>query len=315
MTEPAVPAVPAASDLAGLLAEGERAAFHGAPQAAVTPLQSAVEAAGVAGEPAVAAAATWLLGVAHAAAGAYSAALAVLSPLSADDPARPAEVRLFTSLAGSTIASVHRQLGRHGVARDLDEAALRVADAVAGAGEARFDALLGLASDAVGHDDLDLAAAQLAAAEALLPAEPGEWWRQRVRATWVAAEVALQAGEPERAAALAADAVERAEAAGAPRHVAKGLLLLGLARLSAGEEGALEALQRAATLVDSLGTRPLAWRVHALLGAALGAESPAEATRHLAAARSAVLSLAGELPAGVRAEWLARPDVAALLGG
>jgi len=28
-----------------------------------------------------------------------------------------------------------------------------------------------------------------------------------------------------------------------------------------------------------------------------------------------VLAIAGDLPPGVRAEWLARPDIAALLGG
>ena len=51
-----------------------------------------------------------------------------------------------------------------------------------------------------------------------------------------------------------------------------------------------------------------------------GGRSPARLrTAERAAARlladSAVLTLAGDLPPGVRAEWLARPDVAALLEG
>jgi hypothetical protein len=48
-----------------------------------------------------------------------------------------------------------------------------------------------------------------------------------------------------------------------------------------------------------------------------GAPGPAlqalQAGLGLAAARSAVLAIAGDLPPGVRAEWLARPDITALL--
>ena len=49
-----------------------------------------------------------------------------------------------------------------------------------------------------------------------------------------------------------------------------------------------------------------------LLGALVGDSDPAESARSLAAARSAVLGIAGDLPPGVRDSWLARPDVAAL---
>ena len=51
------------------------------------------------------------------------------------------------ALATATVASVHRQLGRHAVAQGYDERAL---DGSGGPGEAGFDALLGLAADAVG---------------------------------------------------------------------------------------------------------------------------------------------------------------------
>jgi hypothetical protein len=46
----------------------------------------------------------------------------------------------------------------------------------------------------------------------------------------------------------------------------------------------------------------------------LGTESD-EGARSLAAARNAVLTIAGDLPADLRDEWLDRPNVSALLEG
>ena len=60
---------------------------------------------------------------------------------------------------------------------------------------------------------------------------------------------------------------------------------------------------------------PLVWPARALLGALVAEQDAGESAKSLAAARSAVLQVAGDLPPGVRAEWLARPDVAALLEG
>lgn len=309
----------AQGDLAGLLASGEHAAFHGKPAAAVGVLEQAVVLAKSQGRQAEMAAAAWLLGVALGAGGRYGGALTVLSPLvesGRQDDARP-EHRLFAALAASTVASVHRQLGRHAVARASDLEALAMTD---GAGEAAFDAQLGLASDAVGLDEPDEASSRLAQARALVPSRDDEWWRQRVRLGWAEAEVQLLDGQVDEAVATASAAVDRAEGARAPRHVAKGLLILGIAQVSGGttangEGDAAGTLRRAATLAESLGTTPLVWPARALLGALLVEDDPAESARSLAAARSAVLTLAGDLPPGVRAEWLGRPDVAALLEG
>lgn len=304
----------APADLASLLASGEHAAFHGKPAAAVGALEQAVVLAQSQGRSAEMAAAAWLLGVALGAGGRYGGALTVLSPLvdsgGADD-ALP-ESRLFGALASSTIASVHRQLGRHAVAREADLTAVGLAD---GAAEAAFDAELGLASDAVGLEDLDEALLRVESARALVPERSGEWWRQRVRLAWVEAEIALLEDRTDDAAATALAAVDRAEQARAPRHVAKGLLILGIAHVSGGDDQAAATLRRAATLAESLGTVPLVWPARALLGALVADSDPAESARSLATARSAVLTVAGDLPPGVRAEWLARPDVAALLEG
>jgi len=295
-----------------LLASGEHAVFHGRPAAAVGVLEQAVVLAQSQGLGTEVAEAAWLLGVALGAGGRYGGALTVLSPLVASGSEQGAspECRLFAALSGSTVASIHRQLGRHAVAREADLAALALTD---GSGEAGFDALLGLASDAIGLDEGDQAVERLAQAAAALPAGDEQWWRQRVRCGWTTAEVALLEGRTDDAAAHAAAAVQRAEDAAAPRHVAKGLLLLGLAEVSAGNDEAVGTLRRSATVAEPLAVLPVLWPVHALLGALLADTDRVESDRSLRTARTAVLAIAGDLPPVVRTAWLGRPELAALL--
>jgi hypothetical protein len=303
---------PGNADLASLLAAGERAVFHGPPAAAVPDLERAVVLAQREGRHAEVTAAVWLLGVALSAAGRYGAALRVLGPLldAAGDGAP--ETRLFAALSAATAASVHRGLGRHAEAQALDEAGL---DLAGGMDEATFDATLGLATDAVGLGDVATARARLDQAELLLATHDAEWWRQRVRFDWARAEVALLADDPSEAVAAASSAVERAESARAPRHVAKGLLFQGVAEVQSGAPEATATLRRAATLAEGLQALPVAWQARALLGALLAGTPGEESSRSLAAARSAVLTMAGDLPADLREEWLARPNVSALLEG
>src|SRR5437764_4153982 len=167
-----------ASSLADLLAAGERAAFHGPPAQAVGALEQAIALAGQSGRRAEVTAAAWLLGVALAARGRYGGALTVLSPLIEPGEAEGAapEQELFAALAAATIASVHRQLGRHAVARDFDERGLALADD----GEAGFDCRLGLAAGAVGLAEVDAANEHLEEAAALA-GDHKDWWRQQVR--------------------------------------------------------------------------------------------------------------------------------------
>jgi tetratricopeptide (TPR) repeat protein len=304
-------------DLASLLASGERAAFHGPPGAAVGDLERAVGVAQRDGRRAEVAAAAWLLGVALSASGRYGGGLRVLEPLieageGADVDELAPELRLFASLAASTAASVHRGLGRHDAAAALDHRGLALSDSP---GEATFDCLLGLASDSVGAGELADARERLVQSEVLLDQHGDDWWRQRVRLGWARAEIALLAEQPHDAILAAAGAVSGAEAARAPRHVAKGLLFQGVAELQSGSEDAIATLRRAAGLAEGLAALPLIWQARALIGALLGGEESSEGARSLATARSAVLTMAGDLPQELRDEWLARPNVSALLEG
>ncbi|HEX6918949.1 MAG TPA: hypothetical protein VF314_01835 [Actinomycetes bacterium] len=297
-------------DLAGLLAAGERAAFHGRPAAGVDPLRRALGVAGDRGLQAEAAAAGWLLGVCLSSAGRYGEALDALEPLAAGGADTAPELQIFAALAAAALGSVHRQLGRHAVARAYDETGLARTD---GTGEAGFDCLLGLAADAVGLGDAEVARAELARATALTEGRH-DWWRQRVRVGWLEAEVGLLTGDPGGAARAAEQAVELAERSGAPRHVAKGLLFLGVSLVEAGRDGeAVATLRRGALLAESLGTLPLQWPARAVLGALLAERDEAESARCLDAARRAARAVADQVPESLRGDWLARPDLAALL--
>lgn len=305
---------PVTEDLATLLASGERAAFHGPPGAAVADLERAVVLAQRDGRRAEVTAAAWLLGVALSAGGRYGGALRVLMPLvdAGGSAESSAETRLFSSFAAATAASVHRGLGRHAHARVLDERGMPLSD---GRPEPAFDCTLGLASDAVGMHDLDAATQAFAAAESLVAGHDDSWWRQRVRLGWTRAEIALLGDRPDEATVAAATSVEQAERARAPRHVAKGLLFQGVAELSAGSPQAAATLRRAASLAEGLSALPVLWQARALLGALLAGTAAEESSRSLAVARSTVLTMAADLPPELRDEWLAQPNVSALLEG
>jgi len=297
-------------DLAGLLAAGERAAFHGRPDAGVDSLRRAAAMAAEHGLVAEAAGAGWLLGVCLSAAGRYGAALEVLAPVAEPEGETTPEREVFAALAGASLASVQRQLGRHREAREFDEKGLARTD---GSGEAAFDCLLGLASDAVGLGEAGPAAAHLEAARDLTIGRH-DWWRQRVRVGWLDAEVALLNGDLSAAAEAAEEAVDLAERSGAPRHVAKGLLFLGVAQVEAGRvQEAVSALRRGGLLAEGLGTLPLLWPARAVLGALTASTDPAGSAQCLESARATVASIAADLPEDLRTAWLARPDVAALL--
>lgn len=294
-------------ELAGLLLAGERAVFRGVPGQGVVPLEHAERLAGDLGDATRRSRAAWLLGMGYSATGHFGRALTVLTSVAEDDSLAP-ELR---SMPASAVASVQRQLGRAADARHWDQTAV---DSAGSNEEARCDALLGLAADFVGLGDDQAATGALREVEALVAQRP-LWWRQRIRMDWVRSEIALLTDQPGPARTAAERALDLAEEAGAPRHVAKSLLFAGVAATAANQLGeAVDLLSRAAVLAEGLGARPLIWPSRAMLGA-LQAQSAAEESAHnLEAARVIVRDIAADLPTSLAADWLARRDVASLLG-
>jgi hypothetical protein len=295
-------------DLAAVLQAGERAAFHGAPGDGVEVLSAAL---GHLGDGAEAGMARWLLGVCLGAGGRYAEAWDVLTPW-IEGPTTTAGQRLTAALAAACSASLHRQVGDHDIAEDLDERGLAwVGPLGPAATEAQLDCAIGHVADAVGRGDDTAARQRLQHVETLVAAGGANVrWRARVRLAWVRAEVALLHDDASAAVAAATGAVELSEAAQAPRHVVKSQLFLGVAQSTAGQPEAAGTLRAAATAAQGLGLLPLVWPARAVLGAVLATGE--ESATCLTAARIVVDTLAANLPADVRDRWLARPDIVAL---
>lgn len=300
----------------------EREFFHGQPAEAVRRLR-----AGGRREPAE----RWLLGAALGALGRYGEAKDLLVAVADAEPAGR-----YRSLAASTLASHYRQLGRHAEARGWDE---RAAATAGHDPDARFDAALGLAADAVGAGDLAAAQAGLIAAAGLLPAAawphsgrigaPGtsigpQPWRRQVRYGWVVTEIALLGGDPSAAVQVARTGLAVAREAAAPRHVAKCLLFLGAsehvdARDRPDEQGlavrASATLREASAAAAAVGAVPLRWVAEALLAeqAAAGGDAD-QARRHQRAAADAIEAIASGLRGDDRRRWLRQPDIVAIAG-
>jgi len=204
----------------------------------------------------------WLRAVACGGQGRYGAACADLAVLRRDGPGS------LVSLAHSAQGSFLRQLGWHAVARRWDGRALALAGTDP---EARADALIGLAADALGVGRFAAAAALLERADAALAvgAVPE---RLPVRRQWVAAELAMASGDGQSAVRYATAAVDLAQALGHEtgqmhvRHRVKSDVVLAAALCSAGSVEAARGVAEAA-LDDTgrWGLIPLRWALSCLL--------------------------------------------------
>ena len=125
----------------------------------------------------------WLRAVAAGGQGRYGSAYRDLAVLRRSGPAGR-----LVSLAHSTQGSFLRQLGWHTLARGWDGRALALAGADP---EARADALIGLAADALGVGRFAAAATLLTRADPVLASGPTVPDRLPVRRRWVAAELAM----------------------------------------------------------------------------------------------------------------------------
>lgn len=207
----------------------------------------------------------WLRSVAAGGQGRYSAARADLIALHRLQPSER-----LVSLAYSTYASFLRQLGWHDLARGWDGRALAVVGPIRDAEEveARSDALVGLAADALGIGRLAASAAFLAEARKASVATGGPP-RLSIRLEWVSAELAMAAGDGKSALRHAERGVELAELTDQPmrRHQVKSNVVLAAALCCA---GSLEKSRLVAdsTLADATqyGLVPLRWALASLLG-------------------------------------------------
>ncbi|MGH3597849.1 MAG: hypothetical protein ACRDUT_18125 [Mycobacterium sp.] len=210
----------------------------------------------------------WLRAVAAGGQGRYGSARGDLETLLQSAP--PARL---ASLAHSTQGSFLRQLGWHTLARRCDGRALARAGADS---EAGADALIGLAADALGAGRLAASATLLGRADRILAAVRPH--RLSVRRAWVAAELAMAAGDGATAVRHAEAAVELAavtvdESAEEPghqqlsaRHLAKSDVVLAAALCSAGAVDRARAVGDAALeRTGRLGLVPLRWALACLL--------------------------------------------------
>jgi hypothetical protein len=178
-----------------------------------------------------------------------------------------------------------RQLGWHERARHWDGLALRLA---AEDVEARADALVGLAADALGVGRFGVSETLLDAARGLSSGPA----RQAVRLAWVSAELAMARGDGAEAVRCARAGVNRAAAAGiSPRHRTKSHIVLAAALCANAE------LDQARTVADAAladterwGLVPLRWAVASLL-AAIGSHT--HPTAQVSAIRDDAAALIG----------------------
>ena len=281
------------SDTAALL----RIAFGDRPEAAIRVR---------AGAPPVA---RWLAAVALGARGRYAAASALLAGLHGQ-PGVDAGVRAHAAV---TRAAHLRQAGGHLAARRWDGLGLALATAPPGApashsvpgsgsdgatpdagldlAAARVDALIGLAADAIGLADPELAERLLRVAEPSALEHPS--WRPAVRWHWVRAELALSLDRPEPAVELARRALAGARAAGAVRHEVKSAIVLAVAEAGAGREtekviadlGALSERTR------QTGLWTLEWPIQLMLGSLIEDADHPQSTTHRSRAAQIVSTI------------------------
>ncbi len=199
----------------------------------------------------------WLRAVAAGGQGRYGSAYRDLAVLR-----RSGAHGRWVSLAHSTQGSFLRQLGWHTLARGWDGRAMALAG---GDPEARADALIGLAADALGIGRFAAAAPLLRRVELASGAVPD---RLPVRRGWVAAELAMASGDGGSAVRHAEQAVELADAMGHPsaRHRVKSDVVLAAALCSAGEiERARAVAEAALDATGRLSLTPLRWALACLL--------------------------------------------------
>lgn len=203
----------------------------------------------------------WVRAVAAGGQGRYGSAFTDLDRLE-----RMPRSATLSSLALSTRASFLRQLGWHTVARGWDGRAAAAAPGPgeSGAAEARADALIGLAADALGIGRFAASARALECAATSIEGATSS--RSAVRREWVSAELAMFQGDGTASVAHARSSVDVASALGSVRHRVKSHVVLAAALCSSGDlDAARHEGDRALADATRFGLVPLQWAVACLL--------------------------------------------------
>lgn len=213
----------------------------------------------------------WHRAVAAGGQGRYACAQSELAMVGGTGP--------VASLAASTTASFLRQLGWHDRARGWDGWALGLAVD----DEARADALIGLAADALGVGRVALSARLLDLARAAVDAAGVP--RLPIRLAWVSAELAMVTGRGADAVAHAERAVALAARGPSVRHAVKSDVVRAAAACCAGDvDGARASADRALRAAQQWDLVPLTWALACLLADVGSAE---HAPDHVIAIRDA----------------------------
>ncbi len=208
----------------------------------------------------------WLRAVAAAGQGRYSSARADLADLRRRQPSGA-----LASLSLSTEASLLRQLGGHREAAGWDGRALALAQTAGDdplALEARVDAVVGLAADALGVGRLAASARLLERTADMMDRAEAPPTRLAIRLAWVSAELAMAGGRGDDALTHARRGVEIAEQAlpALRRHRVKSSVVLAAALCCAGSlDGAREVADAALSDTQTYGLVPLRWALACLL--------------------------------------------------
>lgn len=206
----------------------------------------------------------WIMGLALGNLGRMSAALVSLER--ALDRCRRNGDIFFEARILNSIGWIHRELGDHARALELDQQSVEVARRSKNL-EAEADSLINVALGQTEAGRADAAHEACAAVEAIF--QRGDWmrWRYALRLCVARAEGALAAGDRQEAARSAAALLEQAERHKAAKYVALARFLLARAALGAGDLP--QAAQEGTLALGALSDRPcvlVSWRALALLG-------------------------------------------------
>jgi tetratricopeptide (TPR) repeat protein len=235
-------------------------------------------------------------GLAHGLAGRLDAAAEALTGLERAMNGLGLQGRRFAPVSMNMAAWLLRATGREQEADERNAAALELSNGTAFE-EPRGHALLDLAEGRRRAGELAAAAARVDEAAAALTADGTMAWHVRQRVLWMRGRIALQSGEFDRAADLAAELIGDADERGSPRYAVLGRHLAALAEPSALTSPAVDAL---VPRIDEHAGIDAWWLVPELIAAAGGDGTSAGQAR----AESLVASTAADVDREAMGRWL-----------